>query len=75
VATESQKLILLEDISRIVVSSHDLHETLDHITELLAERLGVEVCSIYLCEEEQLVLRSTRGLQPGAVGSVRMTPT
>jgi phosphotransferase system enzyme I (PtsP) len=74
VATESQNLILLEDISRIVVSSHDLHETLDHITDLLAERLGVEVCSIYLCEDGELVLRSTRGLRPGAVGSVRMAP-
>ncbi len=73
-ATESQKLILLEDISRIVVSSHDLHETLDHITGLLAERLGVEVCSIYLYEAGELVLRSTQGLQPDAVGSVRMPP-
>lgn len=72
--TESHKLILLEDISRIVVSSHDLHETLDHITALLAERMGVQVCSIYLVEEGRLVLRSTRGLKPSAVDKVRMSP-
>ncbi len=72
--TESDKLILLEDISRIVVSSHDLAETLDHVTGLLAERLGVEVCSIYLHEGGRLVLRATRGLSPEAVGRVSMTP-
>ncbi len=72
--TESQKLILLEDISRIVVSSHDLHETLDHITALLADRMGVQVCSLYLVENGSLVLRSTRGLKPSAVGKVTMAP-
>jgi phosphotransferase system enzyme I (PtsP) len=75
VLTESHKLILLEDISRIVASSHDLHETLDHITAILAERLGVEVCSIYLLEGDRLVLRSTRGLSTSAVGEVRMEPS
>jgi len=74
VPTESHKLILLEDISRIVVASHDLHETLDHITSLLASRLGVEVCSLYLAEGDELVLRSTRGLKASAVGAVRMAP-
>ena len=72
--TESDKLILLEDVSRIVVSSHDLAETLDHVTGLLAERLGVEVCSVYLHEGRRLVLRATRGLSPEAVGRVSMTP-
>ncbi len=72
--TESHKLILLEDISRIVVSSHDLHETLDHITSLLADRLGVQVCSIYLFTDDQLVLRSTHGLSAEAVDTVRMPP-
>lgn len=72
--TESHKLILLEDVSRIVAASHDLRETLDHITALLAERMGVEVCSLYLEEDDQLVLRSTRGLDPSAVGRVRMAP-
>lgn len=72
--SESQKLVLLEDISRIVVESHDLSETLDHITALLADRMGVEVCSIYLLTEGRLVLRSTRGLDPSAVGTVSMAP-
>jgi len=71
---ESRKLILLEDISQIVISSHNLRETLDHITALLAERMGVEVCSVYLVEEERLVLFSTKGLNPSAVGTVRMAP-
>ncbi|MEW6488338.1 MAG: phosphoenolpyruvate--protein phosphotransferase [Thermodesulfobacteriota bacterium] len=72
--TESHKLIVLEDVSRIVAASHDLRETLDHITALLAERMGVEVCSLYLEEADELVLRSTRGLDASAVGRVRMAP-
>ncbi|WP_025322506.1 phosphoenolpyruvate--protein phosphotransferase [Deferrisoma camini] len=74
-ASESEKLILLEDISRIVVSSHDLVETLNQITGLLRERLGVEVCSVYLDEGGDLVLRATRGLNPEAVGRIRMAPS
>ena len=73
--TESQKLILLEDISGIITTSHDLPETLDHITSLLAERMAVDVCSIYLVEAADLVLRSSRGLSPSAVGAVRMSPS
>lgn len=73
-STESHKLVLLEDISRIVVSSHRLEETLDHITRLLADRMGVEVCSLYLLEEGRLVLRSSRGLAASAVGAVSMDP-
>ena len=69
---ESKKLILLEDISQIVVSAHDLQETLDQITSLLARRLRVEVCSLYLHQGNELVLRSTYGLQPSAVDRVRM---
>jgi phosphotransferase system enzyme I (PtsP) len=74
VNAESQNLILLEDISQIVMSSHNLRETLDHITALIAEKMGVEVCSVYLMEEGQLVLFSTKGLKPSAVGTVRMIP-
>ncbi|HSH70776.1 MAG TPA: GAF domain-containing protein, partial [Deferrisomatales bacterium] len=70
---ESQKLILLEDISQIVVSAHDLQETLDQITGLLARRLRVEVCSIYLHRGGTLVLRSTCGLDQTAVGKVSMS--
>ncbi|MBI5443196.1 MAG: phosphoenolpyruvate--protein phosphotransferase [Deltaproteobacteria bacterium] len=70
---DSHKLILLEDISRIIVSSHDLAETLDHIAGLLADRMGVDVCSIYLFEDGLLVLRASRGLEPGALGRVSMT--
>jgi phosphotransferase system enzyme I (PtsP) len=69
---ESPKLLLLEDVSRIIVSSHDLPETLDHIAALLAERMGVDVCSLYLLEGARLVLRASHGLAPEAVGRVSM---
>jgi phosphotransferase system enzyme I (PtsP) len=64
----------LIDISRIITTSHDLKETLEHTVELVAERLRVDVCSIYIYDNEsgQLELRATHGLAPEAVGRVSM---
>lgn len=64
----------LEDISSIILHSHDLHETLDNITTIVAKRMNSDVCSIYLLEDdgETLVLKATKGLAKGAVGSVSM---
>lgn len=64
----------LIDISRIITTSHDLTETLEHTVELVAESLGVDVCSIYIhnTETDQLELRATHGLAREAVGRVTM---
>src|SRR5512136_953961 len=64
----------LEDISALILHSHDLHETLDNIVNMVAKRMGVEVCSIYLLEDdgETLRLQATRGLSRGSVGKVTM---
>jgi phosphotransferase system enzyme I (PtsP) len=71
---ESIGLRILEDISALILHSHDLQETLDNVVALIARRMGSDVCSIYLLEEdgETLVLKATRGLSRGAVGKVRM---
>ena len=70
-------LSTLEDISSIILHSHDLHETLDNIVSLVAKRMGSEVCSIYLLEDDQqtLVLRATKGLARTAVGKISMPIT
>jgi phosphotransferase system enzyme I (PtsP) len=73
--SESQRLLILADIGRIVSHSHDLQATLDSIVALVAERMDAQVCSIYLLDDGQpscLTLRATVGLDPNAVGKVRM---
>jgi phosphotransferase system enzyme I (PtsP) len=64
----------LEDISGLILHSHDLNETLDNIVNLVAKRMGVEVCSIYLLEDdgETLRLKASKGLSRGSVGKVVM---
>ena len=64
----------LEDISTLILQSHDLHETLGNIVTLVARRMRTEVCSIYLLEEdgETLTLRATKGLSKRAIGRVTM---
>ncbi|GFO54692.1 phosphoenolpyruvate--protein phosphotransferase [Geomonas sp. Red276] len=67
---EQLGLRTLEDISALILHSHDLQETLDNIVNLVAKRLASDVCSIYLLEEdgETLKLHATRGLSRLSVG-------
>ena len=64
----------LEDISTLILQSHDLDETLRNIVSLVARRMRADVCSIYLLEADQrtLRLRATKGLSRRAVGKVTM---
>ncbi|HEY7746840.1 MAG TPA: GAF domain-containing protein, partial [Desulfuromonadales bacterium] len=73
-ASEQLGISTLEDISTLILQSHDLDETLDNIVTLVARRMRTEVCSIYLFEEAEqtLRLRATRGLSRRAVGRVTM---
>lgn len=73
-AAGSLGLRTLEDISSIILHSHDLHETLDNIVTLVAKRMNSEVCSIYLLEDdgETLVLKASKGLSRSAVGKITM---
>lgn len=71
---EKLGLRTLEDISALILHSHDLHETLDNIVTLVSKRMASDVCSIYLLDEdgETLRLQATRGLSKGSVGKVTM---
>lgn len=64
----------LEDISALILQSHDLGEILRNIVTLVAKRMRVDVCSIYLLDHDQhtLRLRATKGLSLRAVGKVTM---
>ncbi len=75
VHTQDLELSLLADISALIGHAPDATETLPALVRLIADRLGVDVCSLYLVEEELLVLRATHGLDPASVGGVRMRPS
>lgn len=65
---------ILEDISTLIHQSHDLEETLRNIVTLVAKRMGTEVCSIYLLEDDRETLRlsASKGLSRKSVGKVTL---
>jgi phosphotransferase system, enzyme I, PtsP len=65
---------VLEDIAAITARSEDLQETLQRIVEVIAERVGTDVCSLYILDPraQRLTLWATTGLNRDAVGKVTM---
>ncbi|MSQ47897.1 MAG: phosphoenolpyruvate--protein phosphotransferase [Deltaproteobacteria bacterium] len=74
VIRREQSLRFLEDIGTRIAHSHDLQETLEELTQTIAERMGTEVCSLYLFDPKgrRLTLWATTGLDRAAVGKVSM---
>ncbi len=71
---ESSLLLTLEEISQLISHSHNPHETLGNIVQLIQGRFDTDVSSVYLLEPEsgELVLAATVGLDQSCVGRVRM---
>jgi transcriptional regulator with GAF, ATPase, and Fis domain len=69
---EKMEIITLEEISMLASSDYDLDEVLRTVAEKTARRLGVDICSIYLWDGSELVLRATYGLSQSAVGKARL---
>jgi phosphotransferase system enzyme I (PtsP) len=67
-------LLLLEAIGTLIGESGDLRATLDRIVGLVANRLDMEVCSIYRFAPESNALHmvATHGLDPSSIGAVSM---
>jgi len=67
-------LSLLEDIFRAIAETDHPRTTLTRITQMVADRLDMEVCSVYSYTHstKQLVLLATKGLDKGSVGLVSM---
>ncbi len=63
-------LSTLQDISALILQSHDLDETIRNIVDLVAQRAHSDVCSLYFLEDDQqtLTLRATYGLDQAAIG-------
>src|SRR5438874_1606784 len=72
--TAHPHLTILEDISTLISHSRDLQETLDNVVATVSERMGTEVCSIYILDRQnkRLTLRATMGLGNESVGKVSM---
>jgi len=60
-------------VARVANSTIELDRILENITAIVAEKLAVDVCSIYLVTDDDSVeLHATRGLDPDSVGKVRL---
>jgi len=72
----SDLLSILRQISEIIAKTGNHQNTLAEIVTVLAQNLGVDVCSVYEYDDraEHLVLGATYGLSSDAVGSVTMKP-
>ena len=68
------RVTLLADVAEIVARSHDLHETLDNVVDLVAKRFDADACSIYLVEADltRLTLSATNGLNRESIGRVQL---
>lgn len=63
-------------ISDVIAKKSDYNAMLSEIVQLVAIGLDAKVCSVYIYERQtnDLVLNATYGLNPYAVGKIRMKP-
>lgn len=65
----------LRDITQAVAAADDLQSALSLLVTQTKSAMATQCCSIYILEEQQLVLSATDGLDPSAVGQVKMPLT
>ncbi len=74
---DHSKLICdIGELTSLFTDTSNLDGLLQNITEMIALHMEADVCSIYLFYEQdnELVLRATKGLAPSSVGTVRLKP-
>lgn len=62
----------LRDITQAVAAADDLQSALSLLVRQTKSAMETQCCSIYILEEQELVLSATDGLDPRAVGKVKM---
>ncbi len=69
-----QLLYDISELNHLFRDSASVETLLDKAVEMVAQRTQSSVCSIYLYnpEKRELTLRATKGLNPDAVGQVRL---
>ncbi|HUT84028.1 MAG TPA: phosphoenolpyruvate--protein phosphotransferase, partial [Thermodesulfobacteriota bacterium] len=62
------------DLAALLAGSENIESFLQQTAIMVARHLEADVCSIYLYDEksEEVVLKATVGLNPEAVGVIRM---
>lgn len=69
---EHLEIISLEEISMLVSSDFQLPEVLQSVATKLASQLNASVCTIYLLEGEELVMKATYGFEKEKIGQIRL---
>ncbi|MGM0453823.1 MAG: phosphoenolpyruvate--protein phosphotransferase [Thermodesulfobacteriota bacterium] len=71
---QSQQIHILEDIFQTITESDSPEKTLDQLVQMLADKLNIDVCSVYVYnrQENKLVLKATVGLAADSVDSIEM---
>lgn len=71
--TETTSRRLLQRLRDVLAEEGAGQQRLDHITTIISDQMGTEVCSIYLFRDaETLELCATEGLNPDSVHQTRM---
>lgn len=70
----SKLLCDISELSALFTDTSNLDGLLQNIVEMVAQHMEADVCSIYLYYEDndELVLRATKGLASSSIGSVRL---
>ncbi|MBC8260073.1 MAG: phosphoenolpyruvate--protein phosphotransferase [SAR324 cluster bacterium] len=65
------------EVNRIITSSHNSDETLSRTVKMIAQRIHVDACSIYIYDADRgiLILKATHGLDPSTIETVQMLPS
>jgi signal transduction protein with GAF and PtsI domain/anti-sigma regulatory factor (Ser/Thr protein kinase) len=73
-ALKTRQLRAVGEISAALAAAWELETTLDVITRITSEVMGVASCSIYLTEKsaDRLVLKATTGLARAAIGKASL---
>src|SRR5258708_14141723 len=66
------ELSFLQQLAVVTSSELDPDELCQLIIAQTCEAMSVQVCSLYLVEGDDLVLRATNGLNPAGIGVARM---
>jgi phosphotransferase system enzyme I (PtsP) len=64
----------VSELTALLTASEDIEKFFQHTVEMITRHMNADVCSIYLFDEmsKDLVLDATIGLNPAAIGTVRM---
>lgn len=67
-------LDILNDVNQVINVNENLQNTLDNIVNIVADKLKMDVCSIYFFDniENQLILKATQGLNPESIEHIKI---